>query len=211
MKSKSTSKSNTKAPVNPRKRASTANDDDSEKPESPPIAGSSETPLEPTSSMAREEDTAAMEAMMDMDFDMESEDDEEVSRKAKAKKGNTATAEVIKIKTEPGQRKRRKVKKSVTETNEKGYMGMPRFHPALKANPAVSRDVWEEESYSGDSEPEPAPAVTSSKTSKAAAKKSEEATKKPDPPKQQLKPVPKPAGGAKKGGQSTLAGFFKKK
>lgn len=73
--------------------------------------------------MTRADDKAAMEAMMDMDFDMESEGEEEVARKAKADKGGVASAEVIKIKTEPGQRKRRKVKKSVFEQDEKGYMG----------------------------------------------------------------------------------------
>lgn len=124
------SKANTKTTAKPtkstipKKRASTANDDDTERSESPaPVAGSSKVLKEPTSSMNREDDNAAMEAMMDMDFEMDSEDDEEVTRKAKAKKGNVGTAEVIKVKTEPGERKRRKVRKSVMEQNEKGYMG----------------------------------------------------------------------------------------
>ena len=115
-------KATAKTASNPKKRASTADQDSGES--SPaPVASSSKTPLEPTSSMTRADDKAAMEAMMDMDFDMESEGEEEVARKAKADKGGVASAEVIKIKTEPGQRKRRKVKKSVFEQDEKGYMG----------------------------------------------------------------------------------------
>ena len=70
--------------------------------------------------MARADDNAAMEAMMSMDFDMESGDD--VSPKAKKRApGKAKTDEVIKVKTEPGQRKRRKVKHVVKEMNSKGY------------------------------------------------------------------------------------------
>lgn len=101
-------------------------DDEAEDEESPaPVAGSSKTPLAPTSSMTRADDAAAMEAMLDMDFEMSGgEDDEEAAPKAKQKRaGQVDTESVIKVKTEPGQRKRRKIKDKVTEMDAKGYMG----------------------------------------------------------------------------------------
>ena len=79
--------------------------------------------------MARADDNAAMEAMMSMDFDMESGDD--VSPKAKKRApGKAKTDEVIKVKTEPGQRKRRKVKHVVKEMNSKGYFSKS-YEPAV--------------------------------------------------------------------------------
>lgn len=71
----------------------------------------------------------------------------------------------------------------------------------------VTRDVWREESYSGDSETD----STAKSIGKVTTKTPAEPAKKAEPPKPQAKPPPKPAAGAKKAGQSTLAGFFKKK
>jgi len=76
----------------------------------------------------------------------------------------------------------------------------------------VTRDEWREESYSGESEPEPEPAVSAKSTQIAVsslARKPSDSVKKTDPPKAQSKPAPKSAAG-KKGGQGTLTGFFKK-
>lgn len=93
---------------------------------------------EPTSSMVREADRAAMEAMMgmdmdmdaDLDLDMDDEAEESVSKSAtKAVKGTTSKDVGDKVK-EPQEgagtsRKRRKVKKSKTEVDDKGYMSKP--------------------------------------------------------------------------------------
>lgn len=88
--------------------------------------------VEPTSSLVRQEDTAAMEAMMGMDLDMDLEGGEDEGLDlgegsgATARAGDTkagAGASETKVKTEPGARKRRRVKKSKMEMDEKGYMG----------------------------------------------------------------------------------------
>ena len=71
---------------------------------------------EPSSSMVRAEEKAAMEAMMGMDIEMEGDDRELEDREKR-----------VKVETEPGARKRRPVKKSRTEEDAKGYMG--RFDP----------------------------------------------------------------------------------
>jgi len=80
--------------------------------------------------MARADDKAAMEAMMSMEFDMDAESGDEgkstPKTKSKSSSGKAKTDEVIKIKTEPGQRKRRKVKHQVQEQNAKGYTGESR-------------------------------------------------------------------------------------
>ena len=105
-------------------------DNEEEEEESPaPVAGSSKTALAPTSSMTRADDTAAMEAMLDMDFEMSAGEDDEEDDAPKAKPtkaGQVDTESVIKVKTEPGQRKRRKIKDKVTEMDAKGYMGQSR-------------------------------------------------------------------------------------
>jgi hypothetical protein len=105
-------------------------DDEAEEEESPaPVAGSSKTPLAPTSSMTRADDTAAMEAMLGMDFEMsagEDDEDEAVAKPKPKKAGQVDTESVIKVKTEQGQRKRRKIKDKVTEMDAKGYMGESR-------------------------------------------------------------------------------------
>lgn len=72
--------------------------------------GSSKNALEPTSSMVRAEDQAAMEAMMAMDVD-DFEDDDLEDTKPKPKPSGTR------------KRKRRQVKKSKQELDSKGYMG----------------------------------------------------------------------------------------
>lgn len=75
--------------------------------------------------MARADDAAAMEAMMDMDFDMDATsdiDDDKTLKSAKGKKGDVVSSGIIKVKTEPGERKRRKVQKSEM-VEENGYMG----------------------------------------------------------------------------------------
>lgn len=75
--------------------------------------------------MTRADDAAALEAMMDMDYDMESDQDEEPATRKKGKQGQVVKDEVIKVKTEPGQRKRRKVRKQEM-VEENGYMGESR-------------------------------------------------------------------------------------
>lgn len=74
----------------------------------------------------REEDKAAMEAMMGMDDDVDLDDagqEKEVVVKKEREESGGITRKGGKEKTKPGERKRRKVKKSVQEVNEKGYMG----------------------------------------------------------------------------------------
>jgi hypothetical protein len=68
-----------------------------------------------TSSMIRaEDDQAAMEAMMDMDMDFDMSGDEVAPpKKAVAVKGAKNS----------GARKKRKVTRTITETNAKGYTG----------------------------------------------------------------------------------------
>ncbi|KAK8865588.1 hypothetical protein IAR55_000732 [Kwoniella newhampshirensis] len=171
---------------------------------------------EPTSSMVRREDQAAMEAMMSMDMDVDMEmglsDDETPASTKKGKKGNDESA--VKVKREPGEsgRKKRKVKKSETVQNEKGYM--------------VTRDVYVYESYSGESDTEEE-SQTKTKT-KAKTQTSSVASSKP--PLQARgssasigsgKEDKKPFGGGNSAkpktsgkpatGQSTLKGFFTKK
>jgi DNA polymerase delta subunit 3 len=94
---------------------------------------------EPTSSMVREADRAAMEAMMGMDMDMDADldlamvDEAEESADKSGTKGTKGSKETkskdvenkVKKESQEGagtSRKRRKVKKSKTEMDDKGYM-----------------------------------------------------------------------------------------
>lgn len=70
---------------------------------------SAKTSLEPTSSMVRDADQAAMEAMMSMDVD-----EEEVETEEKPK---------VRAESKDKKRKRKQVKKSRVEMDERGYMG----------------------------------------------------------------------------------------
>jgi DNA polymerase delta subunit 3 len=142
--------------------------------------------------MVRADDQAAMEAMMDMDFDF---DDEDTSTKPSATKG--------------AKRKTRRVKKSKVEMDDKGYMGEWEIYiwNASLTIP-VTKDYYTDETYSGsDTDTEP--------LKKAVPKSAPPPTK----PKAPAAASSAPAGGVKKKGptkpapmgQSTLAGFFKKK
>ena len=149
---------------------------------------------------------------MDEDFDL----DDEVS-------GGATSAPVAVVKAEPVERKRKRrtVKKSKMEMDDKGYMGESSLHFIdSRADRTVTKDYDTEESYSGESEPEP----TTKSSSKAKAQPAP--TKKAPPPapsrtasttsvESDRKPnISKTASGALKkgaGGQSTLQGFFKKK
>ena len=87
------------------KRRVIASPEEEEQIEERPVA-------EPSSSMVRAEEKAAMEAMMGMDMETEVDDlDPENSEKR------------VEVKKEPKQRKRRPVKKSRTEDDDKGYKG----------------------------------------------------------------------------------------
>jgi hypothetical protein len=86
----------------------------------PPAKGAvapKEEPKTPSSSVRRAEDRAAMEAMLDMDMD----DDDDLQGESQA----TTTSNVAPppAKKSNGKRKVRRVKRSETKVNEKGYMG----------------------------------------------------------------------------------------
>ncbi|EJT47993.1 hypothetical protein A1Q1_03031 [Trichosporon asahii var. asahii CBS 2479] len=166
-------------------------DDEDEEPPSKPVSkssstatkGSAKNALEPTSSMVRAEDQAAMEAMMAMDVDFDDDDLEDT--KPKPKPSTSAPSGTRK-------RKRRQVKKSKQEMDAKGYM--------------VTKDYWTEESCSGsDTDTEAAPKP------KPAAPASKPASKPVSRTASDSKPKPAPAKKAGSMGQSTLASFFKKK
>ncbi|CAK9783519.1 hypothetical protein CC85DRAFT_195073 [Cutaneotrichosporon oleaginosum] len=147
-------------------------------------------PLQQTSSMVRADDQAAMEAMMAMDVDLDEES--EVTQSAP-----TTVAEPDKAcRDESKKRKRRRVKKSRTTKDAKGYM--------------VTTDYWTEESCSGtetDTE-------SSSKTAappKAAPRKSTEPSRTSSSTSAAGSGRPKAPSKKVSMGQSTLAGFFKKK
>lgn len=206
---------------------------------------------EPTSSMVREADRAAMEAMMGMDMDMDADldldMDDEVEESAgksgtRGTKGpkETKTKNVEdKVKKEPQEgagtsRKRRKVKKSKTEMDDKGYMSKSfstQRHRIITDGNVVTKDYYTDESYSGESEPEAD--VAKNKTakrpgmSKTASRQSSVSNDEPAErrksgsgtpfggaagagPGGKAKPASKPNAPAARG-QSTLAGFFKKK
>ncbi|OCF42861.1 hypothetical protein I317_03338 [Kwoniella heveanensis CBS 569] len=217
-------------------------DTEEDEPPAPSAAGAADAPAssasslskkalkpEPTSSMVRADDQKAMEAMMSMDMDMDVDmlDEVELAQAAasspkNAKKGPkkaTTPAEEVVVKKEPGTtsgsagvRKKRRVKKTVVETNKKGYM--------------VSEDVWTEESCS-ESEPEqadtdkkPATAITSSKSKPpmkardSASSIGSNTTKTPASSGAASgagTSGTKKAGGPSLKGQSTLKGFFTKK
>ncbi|WWD18237.1 hypothetical protein CI109_102687 [Kwoniella shandongensis] len=180
---------------------------------------------EPTSSMVRQEDQAAMEAMMSMDVDMDmgmSDEGDAKTPSSTAKKGakGKKEAEIAKVKKEPGAeggRKKRRVKKTETVVNEKGY--------------TVTRDVWVEEFYSGESDPEQEPSKattqikskqtpTSTATSSKPPIKARDSTSSIGSNKEDKKPFSGGSSGGVKAkansgkpatGQSTLKGFFTKK
>ncbi|EIW73096.1 hypothetical protein TREMEDRAFT_59259 [Tremella mesenterica DSM 1558] len=142
------------------------------------------TTTNPSSSQRQRDDTAAMEAMMSMDVDMNSDSDQEaefdsgekaIKNKSEKRDGDTIVE---------GGRKRRKVKKSKSEMNEKGYM--------------VTKDYWSEESISGDDDSSPTLKEVKEENKTQASK---------------MKMKPPPVVAPKRGGsgQSTLQGFFKKK
>ncbi|KAL1405217.1 hypothetical protein Q8F55_008842 [Vanrija albida] len=180
--------------------------DDEDEPEvssstskSPPKPAQSTKPsLEPTSSMVRAEDQAAMEAMMTMDVD-DFDDFEVIS----APKPTAASSSVPKPKGTA--RKRRQVKKSKVEMDDKGYM--------------VTKDYFTDESYSGsDTDTEPVSKATKSSSSSSKVKKETPAAparaSAPAKPAAPARPPPARSTGPKKAaplGQSSLAGFFKKK
>ena len=64
-----------------------------------------------------------MEAMMDMDMDQDFNMDDD----AEESQNTTKPTEPVVVKQEPGERKRKRriVKKSKTEMDDKGYMGTP--------------------------------------------------------------------------------------
>lgn len=78
-----------------------------------PVFKASSSKLEPTSSMVRAEDQAAMEAMMGMDVDFDEDDTATKPATAKSNKG--------------GKRTTRRVKKSKVEMDDKGYMSEFRY------------------------------------------------------------------------------------
>ena len=85
---------------------------------------------EPSSSMVRSEERAAIEAMMGMDMEVdEPESSGTAKNKSRGRKSETRSKQNmtsgmdVPVKVEPGARKRRKVKKTTTEEDEKGYMG----------------------------------------------------------------------------------------
>ncbi|KAK4685231.1 DNA polymerase delta subunit 3, partial [Tremellales sp. Uapishka_1] len=149
--------------------------------------------LEPTSSMVREEDKAAMEAIMGMDIEM---DDME---------------EKVRVKKEPGaKRKRRQVKTRVMTTDAKGYT-VTKDEWREESYSGESEDESQKTATS-DKTNKPIKGRPSlggtSRLSTASIDSTTDEKKKPAG-----KPLPKPAPQAKKtvaGGQSTLKGFFKK-
>lgn len=96
------------------KRRVIESDEEEEEIESAPVPR--KAPLQQTSSMVRADDQAAMEAIMTMDVDLDDDDDvrEPTPKPAQAKP----------VSKDGGtKRKRRRVKKSRTEKDAKGYMG----------------------------------------------------------------------------------------
>ncbi|WVQ85749.1 hypothetical protein IAT38_007916 [Cryptococcus sp. DSM 104549] len=166
----------------------------------PAVASSTSKSLksEPTSSMARREDLAALEAMAGMDVDMSDDEPEEIPKPRAKVEMTQATG-----KRSASGRKIRRVKKTKREMDSKGYY--------------LSKDYWSEESYSGESEPESQPKA------KPAAASSKSQPVKPQNSTSSVGSGSGKAGtqgsgaGAKKtaskpaAGQSTLKSFFQKK
>ncbi|WVQ96952.1 hypothetical protein IAU59_004061 [Kwoniella sp. CBS 9459] len=205
-----------------KKRVIHSDTEEDEPPAAPAAAPASSAPssskkglkAEPTSSMVRADDQKAMEAMMSMDMDMDMDVDVNASgvvqkpspqnKKKPTKKAATAADEAV-VKQEPGTtngsgtRKKRKVKKTVVETNKKGY--------------TVSRDVWTEESCSESESEQNAmdkkPDI--SKLSKPGMKARDSASSIGSAGAGAGAGGAKKAGGASLKGQSTLKGFFTKK
>jgi hypothetical protein len=194
-----------------RKRIITSEDENDDAIEPPPA--------EPTSSARRADDDAAMD-----DLDVEIEEELEETQ------GSRVTVEEVPVKDfvkkEPGVRKKRKVKASETVINEKGYTGESNSIRGYQTDrKIVTRDVWKEESYSGDDEPEPESTTKSKSRKSEVAKKPATVTRRSSTDVDAKTSGGPLAGGsasgaskpsakkveAKKGGQSTLAGFFKKK
>ncbi|BEJ13236.1 hypothetical protein CspHIS471_0304100 [Cutaneotrichosporon sp. HIS471] len=152
-------------------------------------------PLQQTSSMVRADDQAAMEAIMAMDVDIDEEEDDVSQPMTKpAVKAKPASSE------EGGKkRKRRRVKKSKMEKDAKGYM--------------VTKDYWSDESYSGSETDTESPTETARVSSKSGSSRSQEPSRTSSSASAAGSSRPSGKGIAKKAqmGQSTLAGFFKKK
>jgi DNA polymerase delta subunit 3 len=90
--------------------------------EEPSLSPNPTAAKEVTSSMTRATDQAAMEAMLDMG--MSDDDDNAVDAKPKPPtKQKPPTSKAAESTTSKSGRKRRVVKKSKTEIDEKGYMG----------------------------------------------------------------------------------------
>lgn len=116
-------------------------------------------------------------------------------------------------------RKRKQVKKSKVEMDERGYMG--EWGSCLHADTPVTKDYYTEVSCSGsDTDVEPIPAPTKATASKRSTTAPIKPTSKPvsreasgasSTSDTKPKPPPKGTGNKLQRGQSTLAGFFKKK
>ncbi|ORY23928.1 DNA polymerase subunit Cdc27-domain-containing protein [Naematelia encephala] len=201
--------------TNARKR-DTASDDEVASTQN--LGVKSDPVVEPTSSMNRADDKAAMEAMMGMDDDLDmdlgdKQEQEQEQEPEPQASGSKIQAKAHKhVKKEHGVRKKRKVKKSKTEVDEKGYM--------------VTKDYYSEESYSGESEPDKESQNKFRKSTKATLEETHRATtttikSAPPPPKKPATPAAGKGGssgtgggssmGKGRGGQMSLQGFFKKK
>ena len=115
-------------PLKPKSKKRIIADSEDEEENAPEVALA-----EPSSSMVRAEDRAAMEAMMGMDVDVDADEPGSSQSRSKeslkvkmkdvkeAKKKTTGSGVIPTVKIEG--RKRRMVKKSKTQVDEKGYMG----------------------------------------------------------------------------------------
>ncbi|KAL7419789.1 hypothetical protein Q5752_005705 [Cryptotrichosporon argae] len=185
-----------------KKRVITSDDEDELVPTAQATAAAPapiSAPLGPTSSMVREE-MAAMEAMMGMDMDVDMDDDDDV------KPDVAQAASSSKSKAAAGGKKVRQVKKSRKVMDDRGYM--------------VTKDYYTDEEYSGtDDETKPAvkskaepkrtastALVTSNKSGGGGGGGGEGGGGGGGGSAASAKPAPKRAAG-----QTSLAGFFKKK
>ncbi|GMK58211.1 hypothetical protein CspeluHIS016_0502430 [Cutaneotrichosporon spelunceum] len=168
------------------KRRTIASDSEEEEEiEAGPI--SRKPPLQQTSSMVRADDQAAMEVIMGMDVDIDEEDEPIV-------KAKPATREEGERK-----RKRRRVKKSKTEKDSKGYL--------------VTKDYWTDESFSGSETDTEGGTERARASWKPTPSRSKEVSRTSSSASAVGSSRPGSKGPTKKApmGQSTLAGFFKKK
>ena len=200
------------------KRVITSDDEEAPADSSTPGTTLKATPPQPTSSMVRADDKAAMEAMMGMDVDVEIESEAEDEPNASGSSKKADKKGDVEVKKEPGtvgKRKRRMVKKSKIEEGKNGYMSeTPVSKPCGGTDDpsSVTKDYYSEESYSDDSEPDQSEAKPKAAAKTQPRKTSRGSSIGVEAEKTKNTPPPKPStGGGKKGGQSTLAGFFKKK